>query len=189
MTHETIKKKRSKYSEPEAIMAISRFGISNVIEIGADFIIERYIPFTPFAPTLDQLAELTKRIHRTTHENKNLVHGDLGFNNATVINTIPKCFDYEHAHFGNLYADLGRILLRCCKSDRDVESFFDIYSGRLPDLEVLRGGLIYFCEWQNLIRSEKKLPFSEVPLKRRERLVKTRECLKDILKAFKDPVL
>lgn len=179
-------KKRSFYSEENAIKVISEFGISQVIEVSNEEILETYNPFEKQFLTLKDYARLAQKIHQTKNHGVSLVHGDLSRHNTTLINGKIFCFDYEHTHWGNPFADLGRILLRECESYEDSLFFLETYySNSLPDINELQNGIIYFCDWQHKIRKEKKLEYSEVPLIRKGRVLKTNLDLENIMYEFK----
>jgi hypothetical protein len=179
--------KRNFRSEEEAIKKISsRFGLAKVLEIGNDYLLEEYVEFEKIDLSLDQLSYLLKDIHSIRNNSGlYLVHGDFSQHNTTLFEGNAKCFDYEYSHFGNTYADVGRILLRECRGFKDTELFFNIYSNGFPKCDELKEGLIYFCNWQNELRKEKNLPYQEVPLIRGKRIEKVRNKLEDILNAFK----
>lgn len=182
--------KRNFRSEHEAIKEISsRFGLAKVLEIGEDYLLEEFIDFEKIDISLDQLSYLLRNIHsiRNTH-GSSLVHGDFSKHNTTLFNGNPKCFDYEYSHFGNVYSDVGRVLLRECRNFRDAVLFFDIYSEGFPESDELRDGLIYFCNWQYELRKEKSLPYQDVPLIRSKRVEDACNKLEDILNAFKSEV-
>ncbi len=189
MDEETISKRRSKYSDREAIFDISRYGVARVLEVTDSSIVQEFVQFDLMPPNLRQLAELAYKIHSNSNTKGNLVHGDFGPYNITVSFGDPKCYDYEHTHYGNIYVDLGRVILRSCRDVNEVRDFFTNYSGAIPSTDELREGLISFCEWQHLIRAEKGLLFQEVPLIRRERLFSARSELDDLLEAFKSEVV
>jgi hypothetical protein len=178
--------KRSPFSTEDAIRKISsRWGLAKVIEIGKDHIVEEHVNFQYKKPSLKKMAQLLKEIHSETNiSGVNLVHGDFSFQNVTILDGDIKCFDYEHSHFGNPYADIGRIILRGCGNILEALNFFGEYSGSVPEPEILREGLIYFCDWQNLLRETKGLPFAEVPLLRKEKIEKATNCLENILYSF-----
>lgn len=180
--------KRSKFSNPEAILKISEYGLAKVIKIEEDKILQEFIEFNKIQLNITQLASLVKIIHQNKKGNDTLVHGDIGFYNTTLYKGVPKCYDYEHAHFGNAYIDLGRIILRACKNIKEIEIFFNEYCGGIPLNLELKEGFINFCNWQNITRSEKGIPFQQVPLIRKQRLEETSGDLLEILKAFKDEV-
>ena len=124
--------KRSKFSDSEAIFMISKYGIARVIDITEDKIVEEFIEFEKTNLTLLELATLAREIHQNKRDGQSLVHGDFGLNNTTIYRGVPKCYDYEHVHFGNKYVDLGRVVLRSCKSIEEVETFLERYNGRMP---------------------------------------------------------
>ena len=182
--------KRNYRSEPEAILRLSNHGVARVLEINENSIIEEFIDFEKRKLGLKRLGHLLNKIHsERNHLGISLVHGDFGEHNATLINNEPKCFDYEYAHFGNVYADIGRVVLRDCDSWEDFTYFFSCYTGKIPKPEEFREGLIYFCNWQSSLRADKKLQYSEVPLYRKSRLNKVNgKDLGKILEAFKSEV-
>jgi len=182
--------KRNFRSDKEAIKLISeRYGFPKVIEIGNDYILEEFVEFKNIYPSLNQMSSLLKNIHSEKNLNKEpLVHGDFGAHNTILVNGEVKCFDYEYSHFGNVYADIGRVLLRGCKNVDDVYSFFNTYSNSIPDIEELKEGLIYFCNWQHDLRKEKELQYQKVPLIRASRILNSDNNLENIIKAFKEEV-
>lgn len=180
--------KRSCFSDTEAILRISKYGLAKIIKIEQDKVIEEFIEFDNKPLDIKQLAYLAKNIHQNKKDLKSLVHGDLGAYNTTLYKNVPKCYDYEHAHFGNNYSDLGRIILRSCKDVTEVANFFNEYGTGTPNPLELKEGLIYFCNWQHKIRCEKGLSYQQVPLIRKQRLEGASEDLVEILKAFKDEV-
>lgn len=182
--------KRNFRSDPKAIKLISKkYGLAKVLKIGENYILEEFIDFKRIHPTLEQMSSLLKRIHSEKNEyNVPLVHGDFGPHNTTLINGKIKCFDYEYSHFGNIYSDIGRVLLRNCDNLKDINFFFNIYAETFPEMYKLKKGLIYFCNWQYELRKEKNLPYKEVPLIRAERIKKTKNSLNEIMDAFKSEV-
>lgn len=175
-------------STPKAITKISKFGITPVILIGHNYILEKFIKFEYKAPSLKQLAYLLRDIHNNNYSQGTLVHGDFSKNNTTIYKGNLHCLDYEFSHFGNPYVDIGRIILRECNNEDDINDFFKFYSGGVPPLKLLQEGLSYFCDWQHLIRKRKKFPFQNIPLVRKERISESGKNYKQILKAFKDKV-
>jgi len=182
--------KRNFRSEKEAIKKISsKFGVTKVLKIGKDYILEKFVDFNYKKLSLSQLSILLKEIHSEKNNSYlPLVHGDFSSQNTTLYLGEPKCFDYEYSHFGNAYVDIGRVLLRDCNDFKDVKMFFDIYSGNIPNLNLLKDGLIYFCDWQNSLRLEKNLLFEKVPLIRKERIKQASNNLEEIIEAFKSEV-
>lgn len=183
--------KRNYRSNSEAIQRISsRYGLAKVIGINEDSILEEFIDFeiVPLGPK--NLGSLLKKIHSEKNSSGvSLVHGDFGEHNTTIINGEPMCFDYEYTHFGNPYVDIGKVVLRNCFNEDDFFEFFRNYSNDLPKPENFREGLIYFCDWQNSSRLEKRLPYHEIPLIRKERLKKTnKNNLFSLLDAFKSKI-
>jgi len=167
--------KRNYRSNSEAIQRISsRYGVAKVIEINEDSILEEFVDFEIVALGPENLGLLLKKIHSERNSSGiPLVHGDFGEHNTTIINKELRCFDYEYAHFGNPYVDIGKVVLRSCFDEDDFFEFFINYSNDLPKPENFKEGLIYFCDWQNSLRLEKMLPYHEIPLIRKERLKKT----------------
>lgn len=180
--------KRSKYANSEAIIMISKYGTARVIEVTNNRIIEENIKFSKIKLDLSQMAYLAREIHQNEKNGLRLVHGDLSFNNTTLYNGDPKCFDYEHAHFGNIYVDLGRIILRVCSNIEEIKIFFKMYTGSLPLVGDLKKGLATFCDWQHKVRVEKLAPYSNVPLIRKRRVEESPENLEDVLNRFKAEV-
>ncbi len=182
--------KRNFRSEEEAIKEISqRFGLARVLEIEKDYLLEEFINFEKIDLSLGQLSYLLKNIHSVKNNSGvSLVHGDFSQHNTTLFEGTAKCFDYEYCHFGNVYADVGRVLLRECGNFEDTELFFNIYSGGFPKSEELKDGLIYFCNWQHELRKEKNLPYQDIPLIRSKRIENVSNKLEDILNAFKSEV-
>ncbi len=181
--------KRNHRSEPEAIQRLSKYGIAKVFEITESQIFEEYVNFEVIPLGPKNLGSLLKKIHSEKNSlGTSLVHGDFGEYNTTIINGESKCFDYEYAHFGNTYADIGRVVLRDCSSENDFVDFFANYFRLMPKPDILRKGLIYFCDWQYMLRSEKGLPYANVPLIRKGRLKKARDDLNEILDLFKSEV-
>ncbi len=182
--------KRNFRSDEEAIKEISsRFGLAKVLEIGKYYLLEEFINFEKIDLSLDQLSYLLKNIHSVRDNSGfSLVHGDFSQHNTTLFDGNEKCFDYEYSHFGNVYADVGRVLLRECGDFEDAELFFNIYSGGFPKSDELKDGLIYFCNWQHELRKEKNLPCQDVPLIRGKRIENVCNKLEDILNAFKSEV-
>ena len=161
----TYMAKRNHRSDPEAIQRISKYGVMGVKGINKHYIIEEFVDFEIFPLGPKNLALLLKDIHSEKNSfGISLVHGDFGEHNTTMINGKMKCFDYEYAHFGNPYVDIGKVVLRNCSSESDFIEFFMNYLGDLPKPEDFRDGLIYFCNWHHMIRLEKELPYHEVPL-------------------------
>ena len=182
--------KRNFRSEEEAIKRISsKFGLAKVLKIWDDYLLEEFVDFKQINPSLNQLSFLLKRIHSEKNVvGLSLVHGDFGEHNVTIINGETKCFDYEYSHFGNIYTDIGRVVLRRCNNFDEVNTFFDIYSDGFPSNDKLKNGLIYFCNWQYELRKEKNLPYQQVPLIRAEKIKKINNDLSEILYAFKSRV-
>ena len=182
--------KRNYRSDFEAIKKISKYGVARVIKINEHSILEEFVDFeiVPLGPK--NLGSLLRKIHSEKSSlGISLVHGDFGEHNTTMINNEPKCFDYEYAHFGNPYTDIGKVVLRSCSNENDFLDFFMNYSGGLPKPENFREGLIYFCDWHHLIRLEKGLPYHEVPLIRKSRLEKSDgKNLLSLLDAFKSEI-
>jgi|SRR3989338_4528158 len=176
--------KRSKFSEPAAIIKISKYGIAKVLDITHDSIIQEFVDFEKKDLTLNQLANLARKIHLERDIKGILVHGDLSNNNTSLYFGEEKCYDYEHAHFGEPYADIGRIILRSCKEVNLTREFFMSYSGIIPEVEELKNGLIYFCNWQYKLRIDKGLPFSSVPLERIKRVINADKDFDKIISAF-----
>lgn len=176
--------KRSKFSEPSAIIRISKYGIARVLAINQKTIIQEFVEFEKKDLTLNQLANLARQIHSEKDSKGTLVHGDLSNNNTTLYEGEEKCYDYEHAHFGEPYADIGRIILRSCDGEDQVRDFFIAYSGRMPGTEEIRDGLIYFCNWQHKLRKDKSLSFSDIPLERRNRVMRAGKNFSRIITAF-----
>ena len=181
--------KRSRFSEPSAIIRISKYGIARVLAINQEEIIQEFVEFEKKDLTLNQLASLARKIHSEKDSKGTLVHGDLSKGNTTIYGGEEKCYDYEHAHFGEPYADLGRIILRSCNGASQVSDFFTVYSGRTPGIEEIREGLIYFCNWQYKLRKDKGLSFSEVPLERRKRVIRAGKDFSKIITAFRARVV
>ena len=169
-------------------MQLSRFGLTNVLEIGIDYIIEEFIDFQHIPLSLEQLATLLRDIHSAQSFEGYLVHGDYSTGNTTLYEGEPCCFDYEYAHFGrdefDAYRDIGRVVLRSCSNMVEADNFFCIYAGSRPDNDSLREGFSRFCDWQHAMRSEKRLPYAEVPLIRKQRIAMARNTADDIITAF-----
>jgi hypothetical protein len=180
--------RRGKYSHLEAISLISKYGVAKVIGINKESIIEEFVRFDKMPLTINQLARLAKQIHANKRNNLSLVHGDFSSNNTTLFLGVPRCYDYEHAHFGNIYVDIGRVILRDCNSLQEVEYFFKEYRGDVPSMEELISGLIVFCDWQNKLRVEKNAPYQEVPLVRKARLKRAPKDITSIINSFKEEV-
>ena len=181
--------KRSKtFSEPSAIKKVSDYGIAPVIWVGESNILQPFVNFEPIKPELKNLAEIMKKIHSNKQNNLTLVHGDFGSHNTTTYLGETKCFDYEYSHWGSPYIDLGRVVLRECKSEEDVNLLLENYFGGIPSLQELKLGFMDFCQRQYEMRREKNQDFQEVPLIRAKRLSKSGSTLAEILHAFKDPV-
>jgi len=182
--------KRNHKSDSEAIKIISKYGVAKVLEINRDSILEEFVDFkvVPLGPK--NLGSLLRKIHSEKDSSGiSLVHGDFGEHNTTRINGEPKCFDYEYAHFGNTYSDIGKVVLRNCDGWESFADFFIYYNKKLPDPEEFKEGLIYFCDWQSSLRLEKDVPYSEVPLVRKNRLLRIKDKnLCRILEAFKSGV-
>lgn len=179
-------KRKSCYSNKEAIKAISKYGISKIVAVNDEQIIETYNPFEKQDISLMDFVTIARQIHQTQNElGLPLVHGDLSRYNTTLVNDTPFCFDYEHSHWGNPFADLGRILLRECKTFEDDLFFLHNYFNGILNINNLQKGIVYFCEWQHKIRKEKNLSYSEVPLIRRERVLKSDLDLENIMYEFK----
>jgi hypothetical protein len=177
-------------SNASAITKISEYGIARVFYVSATNILQQYLEFTPSNLGLDDLATLIKQIHSVREKQGTLVHGDFSRQNTTRYQNKPYCFDYEHTHWGDPYIDLGRIVLRECKSEEEVKFFFEKYQGSLPSLYDMREGFISFCQRQYEMRHEKDLDFKEVPMIRGARLKKAcNNNLAEILNAFKAPVV
>jgi len=182
--------KRNYRSEPEAISRLSNYGVAKVLKINETNIIEEFVRFNVRKLGPKKLGALLNKIHSETNTlGQSLVHGDFGEHNTTILHSEPKCFDYEYAHFGDIYADLGKVILRDCNNWEGFTDFFSCYAGEIPHAKELKRGLIYFCDWQNSLRIEKQLPYSEVPLHRKNRLRKVKsKSLMEILDAFKSEV-
>lgn len=179
--------KRSISSNKEAIKRVSKYGIAKVLEINEKEIIEEHVNFELNYVNPKNLGKLLRKIHSEKNKHgENLVHGDFGEHNTTIFYGKPKCFDYEHAHFGNTYADIGRVILRDCNTFDEIGNFFKNYSGKIPDPKEMKKGLSYFCEWQHDLRDEKGVAYKHIPLIRKDRLDKTNtNDFKKIIKNFK----
>ena len=182
--------KRDHMSSSEAIQRISKYGLAKVLKINEDSILEEFVDFkvVPLGPK--NLGSLLRKIHSEKDSSGiSLVHGDFGEHNTTIINGESICFDYEYTHFGNIYSDIGKVVLRDCSGWQEFTDFFICYNGVLPDSNEFKEGLIYFCDWQNSLRLEKEVPYSEVPLVRKNRLLRIKDKnLGRILEAFKSEV-
>ena len=178
-------RKRSKYSDSEAIKLISNYGISEIIDIDNDFILEEFVNFEKVDLSLDEYVSLLQSIHTNNKDGLSLVHGDFSKFNTTKLNSLSLVIDYEHAHWGNIYEDLGRIILRETISVDESLSFLESYFKSIPDKQELRNGIVTFCYWQNKIRVEKNIPYSNVPLKRARRVLAANNSYDAIINAFK----
>ena len=181
-------RKRSFYSDVEAIKSISKFGISKVIDIDANFVLEEFINFKKIDLSLDEYIPLLQKIHSHMKNNLILVHGDFSKYNTTNFNSKPVVMDYEHAHWGNIYEDLGRIILRETSSVENSLNFLESYFNQIPNKKELRDGVLAFCYWQNKIRLEKSLPYAHIPLKRAKRVLLADNSYKSILNSFRSQI-
>ena len=173
-------------SERSAIKLISQYGIIPVILVGDSYILEKYVNFNPKQLKLEDRGKLLGLIHSNNLGGKPLVHGDFGISNTTYFNDAPKCLDYEFTHFGDVYRDIGRVILRNCGSVGEMVHFFDNYPSGIPSPDKLKDGLSSFCDWQNLLRIRKNLEFPEVPLIRKEQVKDSRKNIEAIFKSFKN---
>lgn len=179
-----IAKRDPVLSDSLAIKEISRYGIAPVIFVGDSYILEGYVEFSGRGLKLEDCGNLLSSIHMNKFEGKSLVHGDFGSSNTTDSDGNPKCFDYEFTHFGDVYRDLGRVILRNCNSPEEMIYFFESYSGKIPSLEELIEGLCSFCDWQNLMR--KNSEFQEIPLIRKRQVKSSKKNIKAIFNSFKE---
>lgn len=181
-------KRRSKYSEDSAIRNIAIYGLSNIIDINSEFILESFVDFTKKDLSLEEYVELLHKIHSNNEAGLSLVHGDFSKHNTTFYENEPTVFDYEHAHWGDIYVDIGRVILRETESVEESIGFLKIYFGNIPSLAKIRDGIVNFCYWQNKIREEKHLPYSNVPLIRAERVNSNGNTYSNLIMEFKRPV-
>ncbi len=175
-------------SNSDAISKIGNYGVVPVIWIGIREILTPYKYFKQEELNILQLASLLKAIHSNKTKELVLVHGDFSRKNTTLDTGNPKCFDYEYTHWGNPYIDIGRLILREIKNERELEGFFEHYSGSMPKVADLKEGLITFCERQAKMREEKMSAFQEVPRIRARRINESPKDIHKILEAFTAPV-
>ncbi len=183
-----LSKRCEKLSDASAIERVSNYGVARVLWVGRSEILQQFVDFDLVPLNLKEMAGLMGRIHSNKQDGLTLVHGDFSNSNTTRHNGDAKCFDYEHSHWGNPYVDIGRMVLRNCVSEKDVDLLFESYYGGMPPLEEMRDGFIAFCQRQYDMRHLKNLAFQVVPKVRAKRLRGCGSTLCEILHAFKDPV-
>lgn len=183
-----LSKRDPDLSDKSAIEKITGYGISPIMLIGEDYILQRYVDFSKTsALRIEEMSYLLRQIHSNKGKGGLLVHGDFSRHNTCKLEKVPRCYDYEFTHFGDPFIDLGRIILRELSGPEDIEKFFKVYSnGYLPSTERLKEGLSLFCDWQYLLRKRKNQPHQEVPLKRKEKIIKSsKKDFLDIINNFK----
>jgi len=176
-------------SDPSAIESVSDYGIAKVIWIGKSRILQPFINFEKIPLKLIEQLNLMKKIHQNKKGSLSLIHGDFSNNNLTNYGNEVKCFDYEHSHWGNPYVDIGRIILRECTSQEDIDFVLDNYFYKRPSAKELKQGFLVFCQRHYEMRHEKNQAFQEIPKLRAKRLLKSNLTLNEILHSFKDPVI
>ncbi len=175
-------------SDISAIKKVSDYGLSPVFWVGDSQILQSFVEFNSAPLNLSELTLLMKKIHSNQKGGLALIHGDFSRWNTVKYSEKAKCFDYEYCNWGNLYVDLGRVILRECKSEKEANLLLENYFGYTPKVEDLREGLITFCQRQYEMRHEKNQSFQEIPKLRIERLLKSNLKIEEILRAFKEEI-